>query len=284
MAKDGVDPPGVSKEDVLRALREPHEKREDPCSSPAAWKRSWRDVDGYHNFSFGSSAIAKYTDNSDSVKRYEGWRWIEGKEIRLFTDGSVREEAVKPVVAGINELIDDLDLDLKVNYYRKFSDHPSVTEPIRLSMENGKLDGEKLGRYFMAETWRQPPNGKQHADALVTNRILKVGGENFGQSTFSIGYIVMSLTDGTNNPKDKRDRQDPDMYNLVRKIAKHEAGHLLGYNKHHDFCSVEGYDEPDDCLMYWRCSTDEICPKCKDALVGLWEGLEKKTGKKYFKD
>jgi hypothetical protein len=59
---------------------------------------------------------------------------------------------------------------------------------------------------------------------------------------------------------------------------------LLGYNLHHEDTKVAGYAEPEDCLMYWRSSTGRICPKCRDALVGLWEGLEKETGKKYFKD
>lgn len=284
---------GNTKEEelVLAAFREAgkEEARADQLAfekavgSPEGWRESWR---VFSHFPPQHSMLRAGKVNYNVIidgKTYEGWRWVEGKEIRVFTDGRVDERAVIPVVTGINELLNELNLDLKVSYYKSYASHPSVTEPVKLSMENGFLDADKLFEYFVAEPWRSPPQGGQHADVLIANRPLKVGGENFGESVFYYGSSVLSLTDGTNNPKDKRNRQERYLYDLVRRIAKHEAGHLLGYDRHHETVNVSGYAEPADCAMYWRCSTDVFCSKCKDALLGMWEGLEQKTGMSFFK-
>lgn len=268
----------IPESEETEELRKWREKQTRALTSPQAWTAGWRE----RTFDNARFNLSRQYDNSEPVKYFEGWRWIEGKEIKIFTDGNVDERAVEPVIMGINELIDDLGLDLRVRYFPKLASHPSVTKPIRLSTKGDFIDAQKIGRYFMAETWRQPPY-KQHADVLITNKPLLVGGENFGQCEFSLGYMLISLTDGTNNPKDDRNRQRPGMYDLVRRIAKHETGHLLGYQMHHEQTKVAGYAEPKDCAMYWRASTDVFCDKCKDALLGFWEGLEKETGKKFLK-
>ena len=260
---------------TILAMMKELRRRDDWQASRENWMRAWRQRANNYGRAVDSGLIPS--------GHYESERWIDGREIRVFTDGMVREPAVGPVVTGIKEMVRDIDLDLKVRYFPDLGNHPSVTGPVRLSTVNGMLDPQKIELYFATEIWRQPPQGSQHADVLVTNLPLSLGGENFGYSLFHPGCSVISLTDGTTNPSDRRNRQDPRMYDLVRRIAKHETGHLIGYDLHHESIPVSGYSEPDDCLMYWRCSTDRICDKCRDAITGLWEGLEQKTGTKYFR-
>ena len=52
---------------------------------------------------------------------------------------------------------------------------------------------------------------------------------------------------------------------------------------HHESHDVDGYEEPDDCIMYWKASTPYLCDKCEDAMRSFWEGLEEETNKRFFK-
>jgi hypothetical protein len=126
---------------------------------------------------------------------------------------------------------------------------------------------------LLAEKYRDPTfGGSPHADLIITGQHIILGDENWGQSEFDKGYIVMSLPGGRQNSVE-----------FLRRIAKHEAGHLFGFNQHHDSEDIPGYEEPPDCNMLWKASTSYTCEKCRDALVNIWRGIEGRTREIFLK-
>ena len=240
----------------------------------ATWQNMWKAPDCYGRV--GNLG----TEYDNDGNEYEGWRWIEGREIRVFSDPSMPNRCINAVKRVIKGMISDVGLKLKLRSYTAYNEDPSITGPVRDSIQNGYLDGDKLSRYFMAEEYRigDPP-----ADVYIGNMPIVLGGENWGQSRFSMGAMVMALTPGYNNPEDDRNRQDRDFVDLIERISKHETGHLLGYQQHHEQFDVDGYEEPEDCVMYWDSSTSYLCDKCGDAMKSFWEGLEEETNKRFFK-
>jgi|GEM_PF-1318980 len=224
------------------------------------WLRLWSPGGAYFNNNHGfSSDYQPYGE------------WVNGKEIRVFREPSVARPCLEATVEGLCEMVDELGLKLDVLDY---DIEASVQPMIDASTEYGVLDGEQLSRRLFAESYRDTnKGGKQHADVLLTSKPLRLGDENWGETRFNTGAMIMSLPQG---------RQGS--YDFIGNVAKHEAAHLLGFQEHHARVgNVIGYAEPEDCLTNWQCSTRDICERDEDALLAFWLGIEQKTGQQYLK-
>lgn len=231
--------------------------------SIADWQNSWMGV----NFKITPHFSNFVSSLGPSGKMQDGWQWYKGKKVLVFREATVLRESVLPVIRGIKSLVERIGLDIRViDLDADSSIRPAINYATR---PEGVIDGHALGSYLIEESSRSETlGGFPHADVLITDRYLALGRENWGQSEFSKGYMVISLPGGRQRCQ-----------KFITNIAMHETGHLLGYQMHHDTfleedLEIEGYPEVNDCLMFWRASTREICPRCKDAIKYLWQGLQ----------
>lgn len=200
--------------------------------------------------------------------------WIYSREVRIFKMPQVDEKVVNQVKAGIEELINQIGLDFRVNYYGIY---PSVVDEVYRSLQaDGSIDGMKLGEILAAGHWREPKFGERpHATAVIVDRFLyKVGDIDWGRAEYSNGYIVIALPGTRQNSLE-----------FIGKIAKHEASRLFGFGENHDgdYTNVNGYRPVQDCNMLWQAPTRFTCDKCADALTYFWKGIEARTGQRFFR-
>lgn len=231
--------------------------------SPQTWKNQWQ--------MYATSLLSIQQKGIDG-NYYRGFEWIFGKEIRVFRMPDVSENVGKIVVQGIFDMINEIGLKIRINY---LANHPSAIEQVMEATEhNGMVDDEKLSNIQLAEKWRnQKYGGSPHADVVIINRPILMGNGNWWGSTFTgAGSTTISVFGK---------RQEA--LGFIRNVAKHETGHLLGFDEHHDDAKVDGYKEPQDCLMYHRSTTQYLCDRCKDALRSIWMEIEKKAGISFFK-
>ncbi|MFH1127279.1 MAG: hypothetical protein ABIG84_00095 [archaeon] len=234
------------------------------------WEKTWKDT---YN---GLGSIPFIRQYGSDGQHYAGYNWINGREIRVFKEPKVAVKVVHPIVDALKNLIDEIGLDIQVNYFgndstlnRQIEKYTSQDNYRKVGGSPVKLlDGDSLSRELLTEDWRKY---KPHADVIITDKYLKLGTENWGQSQFSLGTEIISLPDR---------RQDA--LEFIYNISKHEGEHLIGYNQHHDSNKVTGYKEPSDCLMYWKASTDRLCNKCKNATVFFWEGAKDRMNDTFF--
>jgi len=242
---------------LVAAIRLPRERRHD--FSKENWQKHWLEEGR------GVAARASTPD----------YKWICGREIRVFRMPDVDEGVVGPVIDGVNELICDVGLpgfliDRRRHY---FGPHESAMQEVKAATRvDGFLDGKVLRAILVAEDWRDPSvGGKPHADIIITAQHIALGAENWGQSEFSGGYAIISVP-GT------RQRA----LGFIRNIAKHEAGHLFGFRGHHDDSDdIPGYAKDADCNMLWEAPSSNTCGRCMDALVNFWKGIEEGLGKRF---
>ena len=220
--------------------------------SIANWRKYWKS-DGY---TFGASVP-----------------WHKEKEIRLFKMPEINEKVAKLVLEEYSSLIGELGLDIKILY---FGSHPSMIDQVRSFIRNdGKLNSQELHMSLYDEPWRKLSlGGRQHGDIVIVSQYLAGYEGWWGGTQFTFGSSIISV------PIDRQNN-----FAFIGNVAKHEATHMLGYGPHHDDNSakVKGYLPVRDCLTFHRCSSRDICTKCKDAIVNYWEGIEERTKRKYFR-
>ncbi len=237
--------------------------------SISEWRKAWRGT----NPKMAPHIINFCSSRGPSGTYHEGWRWCEGKKMYVFREASVPQRSVQSIIKGINSLIQRIGLNIQI---KNFDTHESIQAAIDYATKSKEeIDGDLFGSYLLEESYRDSSRGGiPHADVLVTDKYLTLGRENWGQSAFYQGYMIISLPGARQKSLD-----------FITNIATHEAGHLLGFQRHHDDpdIEVEGYPEVNDCVMYWRASTREICPRCEDAIRYFWMGLQDKTSLKFFK-
>jgi hypothetical protein len=73
-------------------------------------------------------------------------------------------------------------------------------------------------------------------------------------------------------------------------LGRHEGTHLLGYDKHDDMpFYVIGYREHlipsarNTLMMLMPKESSMLSPRARDALIYFWRGMEKMSGRRYFK-
>ena len=250
-------------DELLRILKTRRTADSERYSKRASSVEAWRDYWNNKNHRTAISGI--------DGKLYSAYNWIDGREIRMFCMPGVDERVIPYVEAGIQDMVQQIGLDFSMNYY---GSHVSAVEQVKQSArKDGTIDGHKLLKILIAETWRNPSyGGRPHADVMIIDRFLASGDENWGQSEFSEGYMILALPN-------TRQRS----FEFIRNISKHETGHLFGLGEHHDTTNVDGYRHVPKCNMLWEVPIDYTCDKCADAITYFWRGIETRTGEKFFR-
>ncbi len=197
------------------------------------------------------------------AKSRDSANWILSKEVRIYKLPSISSEAVKQVALGIDDLIKDISLDFSIT---DAGVSRTVANAVNQSAKNARVDPENLSRNLVLA------KGSNYAKVVIFPQYLSGGDGDWGYSVFSRGCLFIALPDARQKDLD-----------FLRKVSKHEAGHLFGYRTHHDSVEVTGYNDDVDCNMLWRSSTKDLCDKCKDAIIYFWSGLEENSGEKFFK-
>ncbi|MCI0557119.1 MAG: hypothetical protein MN733_01385 [Nitrososphaera sp.] len=225
--------------------------------SPANWKKFWKAVP----YLYEVQDIA-----GNNIKGYE---WILGREIRISKTPEVRDEVIAHVMRGVADMFQEAGLEqFKISYH---ASHWSAVEQITAAiLPDGSLDYQKLWTIAVSEKWRDPvQGGTPHADIYVTHL---TDSYLWGASSFPHGCVTLFL------PKERQANS-----RAIRINAKHETGHLLGYQEHHESVSVTGYNVPETCNMHHLDFALDLCDKCRDALVSIWEGIEQRFDQQFFK-
>jgi hypothetical protein len=178
------------------------------------------------------------------------------------------------VIEGINDLLIEAGLpDFLIDPRRHPLDpheHAILALPAA-TRADGTLDGGRLRRLLLEARGNGGDMDSAHAHVIITALPLASGVENWGQAEFDGGYAIISLPG-------LRQRA----LGLVRNIAKHEAGHLLGFQEHHDTTpDIGGYAREQDCNMLFEAPSTTTCGKCLDALIHFWQGLEGSLGQRF---
>jgi hypothetical protein len=202
------------------------------------------------------------------------WRWIDGKEIRVYGAPGANATAVREVARGVRALLDEVGLDFTV---KELPMPAAVEAAFTASLEPHDVNGATVQRVRFSRlagqliTLRQ---GDPHADVIVTHGT-EIAEHHWahGMGDFSSGLSVMR--DFTANVR----------------LGKHETGHLMGYLFHDDLpFFVFGYDG-ELCVPAFRQTlmminynnSDTLSPRAKDALTYFWKGLEARSGRKFFR-
>jgi len=224
------------------------------CDSPLEWIRSWeskgRDLRRFrtqHNIC-GTNVLVP--------------DWVLGGEIRVFRMSTIPASAVAPVIEGIEYMLGVAGASLHINNYRN---HYSMEEQIATSLdENGKLRTRTIKDLVVTEPWRNPSfGGKPHADVYLTDKYFS--GENadwlWDITRHDAGLMLLALP-GTRSSN----------HEMLRNVASHSTGHLLGMQFHHDEAKTPGY-VLGSCAMLESCSQYEPCDQCSDAVRAVWRGV-----------
>ena len=250
--------------DPIKAkLRSQKTRNEIGKESPKNWRHS-----------YSRQHQGRRTQGIDG-KIFDSSRWIYGREVKIFRLTGVNPNVVKYVELGLMDRIDNIGLDFKVTL--SLSDS-RLEEYVRNSLgEDNKIDISILSKYINTDQKRviennETPFGYVLLTPFSFPKDEDVNYEYWGKSFFSTGYIALSL------PK-----KNQNSFGFIRKLTKHEAGHLFGLGEHHDDIDVQGYDINEECNMLGDVPTAHTCNKCLDAMVYFWKGIENRTGEKFFK-
>ena len=172
------------------------------------------------------------------------------KSIKLYRMPNVSDKVVSQVKSGIEQLIGELGLKYEVDCREP---NMQVYGTIRNCIEDGVVNTKELSDRLSDDF---------EMKVIILDNYLDTGRENWGKSEFRKGYIFISVPEERQND-----------YDFIRQIAKHEAGHLFGYHKHHSDTNVAGYQDSVHCNMNWTAETMKTCPKCLDAMKSFWNGI-----------
>lgn len=224
---------------------------------------------------FYERALKKQLEADVLANQYNSANWVFGREIKVYRMPGVGEDLMKYVVLGIKDMMREIGLQFSVSCPSRLNAPQEINEAVsRATKANGRLDPETLEQMLLQYQFRNPHQPKLHGNVIVVDRYLTEGDENWGNSVFTRGCMILAVPGARQKSLE-----------FIRKVAKHEAGHLFGYQTHHDEVlkhnNIRGYDVPSDCAMNWKCSTAELCDVCRDALTYFWKGIEDNSGEKF---
>lgn len=227
--------------------------------SKEEWKRFWERKGPY------DCSLVLDIDG----QRYFPSRWIDSKGVNIYKLPGVSERVVLYVQKGIEDLIEEACLDFRVQCQ---GENPLISGITRAAIDNdGRVEEELLRDALLMNSLTN--NG---ANVIITNQHLPCNEEAWGYTVFLGGLSIISLPEN-------RQRA----YDYVMDLTKHEAAHLFGFDKHHDYVratyDVSGYPATNGCLMLWKVPTPQMCDLCTDGLKHFWIGLEQAKGRRFLK-
>ncbi len=225
------------------------------------WQANWRG---------GLSARYNCRTVSDTAgRRLAAWRWVEGREIRIYFPYLVPEWNRREIIAGVEGVVRDLGLELRVCPLPKTYRISCALEASTQRVDGvAHLDTERLCQALLAT------RDGRHAEIIIAPGILDGSPETQGVGYFAYGVVVLNQLAANGL------------------LARHETGHLLGYHLHDNWpFIVAGYRSPwqpghgptrGRSLMMPELGESALSPRSRDALVSFWQGLEARTGQAFF--
>ena len=200
------------------------------------------------------------------------WQWVYGREIRVYQAPDVHAGNAATIKQGVEALLKDLNLDFTVKVLPM---PPAVLAAYNASTviktESGRPHTYISFNRLQARLIELRDNDP-HADMLVVNAPMMECWWAHGMATITSGLGILE--------------ED----NVDFHLGKHESGHLLGYLNHDDLpLFVIGYPWESfpwnrDTLMMLYTPSTELSPRARDALTYFWRGMEKRTGRRFFKE
>ena len=228
------------------------------------WQWDWQH--GYHAH-FNCRAVPD--SNGRSV---EAWRWVEGKEIRVYTTPSMRLKTTRFAAHNAQALAEEIGLGVRA---RAMSPPARVTAALAQSTENTATGPTvNFTRFCRAMVTNRPGH---YAEIVYTTAKIDASPDVVGAAVFNYGVALIDARRSTGS------------------TVRHETAHLLGYHLHDTWpLVILGYSNPQwakyqekgnenpPLMMPWDSGFD-LSPRARDALIYFWRNLEQRTGERYFK-
>jgi len=202
----------------------------------------------------------------------KAWRWVTGKEIRVYVAPGVRPKQAEIIADGARALMHDADLDFTVNVlplpanvreaYEASLVDKTVNGTRQRCIDFGKLESHLIELHA----------GDPHADMLVVKEPLADCWWAHGMATFTSGVGVLEDN------------------NVDFHLGKHESCHLVGYLYHDSLPAFvigypwEGFPWNRDTLMMLYSPSTTLSPRAHDALRYFWRGMEHRMKRKFLKE
>ena len=194
--------------------------------------------------------------------RYLPYWWING-EVRVFWEPGVPRQTVDLIVSAVDRRAREtvgLEFDFQL-----YGNEASSSEQVSSALVSGRLDPDRLFALSASEPWRdERRGGRQHADIYITTKQFVGNPEPWGAANFKYGTMMFCLHGQRHHGSA-----------FLRKVALHEANHLLGMYCHcDDYQNVAGLAYSPSCNMHYSCSHTDLCLKCRTHIEYWWQGVQ----------
>ncbi|HEY3377533.1 MAG TPA: hypothetical protein VGL77_08565 [Armatimonadota bacterium] len=205
-------------------------------------------------------------------RQLEAWRWVEGREIRLYVPTTMSAYRAERIADGMRRLVRELQLSIAVTVL-PITPRVSAALQCNTATVQGQpsINFDRFCRTLIAT------RDGHYAEMVIAPATLDGSADTLGEAYFSYGVAVMDARSASGF------------------LARHETGHLLGYHLHDNWpFAVVGYSNPkewaaalrghqaDPPLMLPSLEGSHLSPRSRDALVSFWHSLERRTGESYF--
>ena len=215
----------------------------------------------------------------DSAGRsVDAWRWVEGREIRVYYPPTMRAKTARFAAYNIAQLTRELGLSLTVH---------ALPAPARVSaaLARGTEQHDGVATVNFDRFSREMLTGRDGRYAEMVFAPVQIDGsaDVVGAAVFNTGVSLI------------------DPRRATASTARHEATHLLGYHMHDTWpLIVFGYPNPSRARYQLHFERDlqhgddnptlmtegdggyDLSDRAKDAVIHFWRGLERRTGQRYF--
>ena len=177
---------------------------------------------------------------------------------------------VAKIADGVSSLVNDLHLNITV---RTLPMTARVAQAVAASSRGKRLLQRTVNFDTLCRQLIATRDGR-YAEVIIAPGMIDGANDTAGMSYFNYGVVL--LNDQV----------------ACRFIARHETGHLLGYHLHDNWpITILGYPTytphwgrfvREGNLMMPVPQGNDLSPRAHDALISFWQGLEQRTGKRYF--
>jgi hypothetical protein len=193
---------------------------------------------------------------------------VRSKEIRVYGAPGVKPQLVSACAAGVKSLVDELGLDFAVRAVplpedaRTDYQESAVTQNERRFFDFDRFEARRLAH-----------RRQRYGEMLIS-------ADPFLSPSFinGLAYFPAGLSVAYGNPV------------VGATTARHETGHLLGYDRHDDSpwwilgYAEAWYPEARQTLMVFNHTASQaLSPRARDALCCFWQGEEGRCHVRFFR-
>ena len=191
--------------------------------------------------------------------------WWIYKKIRVFCDSKIPRQAIKTIVDSVDYRAREV-LGLKFNLVMPENNrcHERGIEQMAQATVDGQIDAQRLFELAaLGKLRKRSEGGRQHAGIYITTGQFSDSPDSWGAASFESGTMIFALSEDRHRDID-----------FLRKVALHEAGHLIGMPTHCKiYKNVQGYHYRGLCNMDPGCSTDFLCQRCEGFIVHFFKQI-----------